>query len=262
MTILGHGTEILVPVATLIFYAIKAHLHGRTSLNPTTAFTSIAIITLVTASANTLISIFPHFANTYGCATRIQAYLLEPSGDDRRILIKPRVADNNVIETSTFHKSLAVNIEDIALRPDDAANTCLDGISMQLTKGSLNVICGAIGTGKTTLIRAILGDLNPDRGSISVSTKRIGYCAQKPWLINATVKSIICGLGDCGTEVDQGWYKTVVHACDLEKDIEELSAKDKTIIGSRGVTLSGGQKQRLVCGSIDLGPKPPKGDKF
>jgi len=240
---------------TLIFFAVDAHLRGKDSLDPTTAFTSIAIITLVTSPTNMLLAVFPQFASVYGCATRIQKYLLEPSRDDKRILLEPdlSVADLNGNGNTgkngkpTIDKSLSVIIEDVVLRPAAAADMCLDGLTLQLKKGSLNVICGAVGTGKTTLARAILGDITPDSGSISVSTKRIGYCAQKPWLINASIKMMVCGpAGE--TEVDEEWYKTVIRACGLEEDIEQLSGGDSEAVGSRGATLSGGQRQRVVCG--------------
>jgi len=226
-------------------------------LDPTTTFTSIAIITLVTQPANMLLALFPQFATVYGCATRIQKYLLEPSRDDKRVVLEPHssvsgsdgnehVGENGVKGKLTTDKSLAVIIEDVVLRPAAAADICLDGLSVQLKKGSLNVICGAVGTGKTTLARAILGDVTLDSGSISVSTKRIGYCAQKPWLINANIKTIVCGPAS-EIEIDEEWYETVIRGCGLEEDIEQLSGGDSGPIGSRGATLSGGQRQRVVC---------------
>jgi len=233
---------------------VDAHLRGKDSLDPTIAFTSIAIITLVTSPANMLLAVFPQFASVYGCATRIQKYLLEPSRDDKRILLEPDLSVSDLNGNGhagkngkpTIDKSLSVIIEDVVLRPAAAADICLDGLSLQLKKGSLNVICGAVGTGKTTLARAILGDITPDSGSISVSTKRIGYCAQKSWLINASIKMMVCGpAGE--TEVDEEWYKTVIRACGLEEDIEQLSGGDSEAVGSRGATLSGGQRQRVVC---------------
>ena len=223
-------------------------------MNPTTVFTSIAIITLVTTPVTKLFAAFPYFASLHGCATRIQGYLLEPSRDDQRILLEPhpRVPDISINGQpglngkATTDKSLSVVIERVVLRPAPAADICLDGISAQLNKGSLTVICGAVGAGKTTLVRAILGDVTPDSGSISVSTKRIGYCAQKPWLINASIKNIVCGpAGD--NDVDGEWYKTVIRACALEEDIEQLNSGDQEDVGSRGATLSGGQRQRVVC---------------
>lgn len=257
LTTLANGIEILAPVMTLIFYAIDAHIRGNDSLDPTTVFTSVAIITLVTTPANRLFEAFPHFASLYGCASRIQSYLLEPSRVDKRVLLEPhssfsfsstsRHADENGTNgKSTGDHSLAVVIEDVVLRPTAAADICLDGLSAKLNKGSLTIICGAVGAGKTTLARAILGDITPDTGSISVSTKRIGYCAQKPWLINANIKTLVCGPAET-TEVDEEWYNTVIHACGLQEDIEQLSGGDTEAVGSRGAALSGGQRQRVVC---------------
>ncbi|RFU34159.1 hypothetical protein B7463_g2169, partial [Scytalidium lignicola] len=256
VTTTANAIGILAPVVTLIVYAVDAHLRGKDSLDPTTAFTSIAIITLVTTPANMLLLVFPQFASIYGCAARIQKYLLEPSRDDKRILLEPHssisgpsgnghAGENVVNGKPAVDKSLAVIIEDVVLRPAAAADICLSGVSAQLNKSSLNVICGAIGTGKTTLARAILGDVTPDSGSISVSTKRIAYCAQKPWLINASIKTMVCG-PTSGTEIDEEWYKTVIHACGLEEDIEQLSGADSEAVGSRGATLSGGQRQRVA----------------
>ncbi|KAH8812816.1 putative multidrug resistance protein [Xylogone sp. PMI_703] len=255
-----NGIGILSPVVTLIVYAADAHLRGKGPLDPTKVFTSVATITLVTTPANILLALFPQFATVYGCATRIQRYLLEPSRDDKRVLPNPQshilapignghTGGDDLNGQLTIDESLAVIIEDVVLRPTAAADICLDGISVQLNKGSLNVICGAVGTGKTTLARAILGDVTPDRGSISVSTKRIGYCAQKPWLINSNIRTMICGTED-ETEIDEKWYKTVIRACGLEEDIEQLSGGDLGVVGSRGVSLSGGQGQRVALARV------------
>lgn len=236
---------------------MDARLRGKDSLDPATAFTSIAIITLVTHPASFLLSFFPQFSSLYGCATRIQKYLLEPSRDDKRVLLSSdfTVSDSTIDADAgttglngnhTIDQNLAVIFEDVVLRPAATADICLEGLRVRLKKGSLIAICGAVGTGKTTLARAILGDVTPDSGSISVSTKRIGYCAQKPWLTNASIKTMVCGPAS-ETEVDEEWYRTVIHACGLEEDIEQLSGGDSEALGSRGSTLSGGQKQRVVC---------------
>jgi ATP-binding cassette, subfamily C (CFTR/MRP), member 1 len=257
LTRTANGIGVLAPVVTLIAYAVNAHLQGKDSLDPTTVFTSVAIINLIVTPSVMLLAVFPQVANLYGCATRIQKYLLEPSRDDKRILLEPyssvsyssgnqHTRENGVSGKPTIDKSLAVIIEDVVLRPAAEADICLDRLNLQLNKGSLNVICGAVGAGKTTLARAILGDIIPDGGSISVSTNRIGYCAQKPWLINASIKTMICGpAGE--TEVDEQWYKTVIGACGLAEDIEQFSGRDSEAVGSRGATLSGGQRQRVVC---------------
>lgn len=213
-------------------YAVDAHLRGKESLDASTAFTSIAIITLVTIPANVILALVPQFATAYSCAARIQSYLLAPSRDDKRTLLSAQT-------------SPAIVFTDVSLRPAATADICLDKLNFGLAKGSLNVVCGPVGTGKTTLAKAVLGEVPADSGSIAVSTKRMGYCAQTPWLINASVKTTICGTED-EKHIDQEWYSNVLHACGLDEDLEQLSIGDSEAAGSRGVTLSGGQKQRVV----------------
>ncbi|TGJ82199.1 hypothetical protein E0Z10_g6546 [Xylaria hypoxylon] len=251
-----NGISILAPVLTLIVYATDAYLRGKEPLDPATAFTSIATVTLVTTPANIILALFPQFATVYGCATRIQNYLLGPYRDDKRVLLERlscvsglvgnrHTSGNLTSHQSTIDGSPAVLIEDLVLRPAPGVGICLDRINARLDKGSLNVFYGPIGAGKTTLARAILGDITPDSGSISVSGKHIAYCAQKPWLVNAGIKAMVCGLAD-EKEIHDEWYRTVICACGLDQDIEQLSGADFAAVGSRGVTLSGGQRQRVA----------------
>ncbi|KAK6200636.1 hypothetical protein LQW54_009679 [Pestalotiopsis sp. IQ-011] len=164
-------------------------------------------------------------------------------------LVEPRngeTTDNGAgSQDSSKKTNIAISFDNVSLKPAASAKTCLEDINIKIPQGSLNVVCGAVGTGKTTLARAMLGDVPPEKGTITVSTKRIGYCAQKPWLINASIKKIICGpIPD--SDIDEGWYNTVVHACGLVEDIEHFNKGDKATVGSRGVTLSGGQRQRVA----------------
>ncbi|KAI0520681.1 P-loop containing nucleoside triphosphate hydrolase protein [Xylaria bambusicola] len=251
-----NGISILAPVFTLIVYAADTYFRGKKSLDPGTAFTAIATVTLVTTPANIILALFPQFATVYGCASRIQKYLLKPYRDDRRVLLEPMSRDSGVIRNqrvawpllnpqSAIGEPPAVIVENLVLRPAPGVSVCLDGVSAQLIRCSLNVFFGPIGAGKTTLARAILGDIAPDSGSIAVSSKRIAYCAQKPWLINASIKAMVCDLTD-EKEIDDEWYQIVICACGLDEDIKQLSGADFAAVGSRGVMLSGGQRQRVA----------------
>lgn len=141
--------------------------------------------------------------------------------------------------------SSAIIIEKLTASPSVDSDFVLCDISMRVEFGSLNMILGPVGAGKSILLKAILGEIPLISGSISVAASRIAYCAQSPWLVNATIQeNITCS--DVGTAIDENWYRTVVHACALDQDLQQLPDSDRTIIGSRGVTLSGGQKQRVV----------------
>lgn len=215
-------------------------------------FTSIAIINVVTSPANLLLALLPDTAGVMATFDRIQTYLVSPDREDKRQNFDHRSsggqADGHAASTTGGSiDQVAVSIDHVTIRPALAADPVLKNISAALKEGHLVVVSGAVGTGKTTLVKALLGDLVPDSGVIRTAYGSIAYCSQTAWLINGTVQDAICGTpGNDDRVLDEAWYKRVVHACDLEEDFDQMPHRDQTVIGSRGLTLSGGQKQRVV----------------
>ncbi|KAG9709590.1 P-loop containing nucleoside triphosphate hydrolase protein, partial [Aureobasidium melanogenum] len=118
----------------------------------------------------------------------------------------------------------------------------LSNLTSTIREGTVNMIVGPIGSGKTSLLLGLLGEIQSLKGFVRMRNTEIAYCQQSAWLPNSTVKDIIVGT----LPYDETWYKTVVFSCVLELDIARLTDKDETLIGSRGLTLSGGQRQRLA----------------
>ncbi|KAH8350457.1 hypothetical protein KR067_002068 [Drosophila pandora] len=116
----------------------------------------------------------------------------------------------------------------------------LDGINLQAKPGSLVAIVGLTGSGKSSLIQAILGELPVESGEI-LKSGSVSYAAQEPWLFSGTVRQNIL----FGQPMDHQRYWTVVKHCALERDFDLLPHKDKTYVGDRGASLSGGQKARI-----------------
>lgn len=141
--------------------------------------------------------------------------------------------------------SLAISLRKLSVRPAPTAELAIHDVSVDFNTGALNMVTGPVGSGKSTMMRAILGELPYDSGSVTVSTGAISYCSQTSWLLNASIRQIIRGL-DWDDASDEKWYNTVLHACALDEDILQFPQGDESIIGNRGLTLSGGQKQRLV----------------
>ncbi|KAF9417723.1 hypothetical protein BGZ94_009881 [Podila epigama] len=128
--------------------------------------------------------------------------------------------------------------EDNTSGQNDAA--FLQDINLAVPRGSLVAVVGPVGSGKSSLLQAMIGNMNQSRGSV-VRGEIIGYASQTPWIQNATVRDNI--LFD--TPYDEKRYQRVVKACCLEKDLSMFANGDLTEIGERGVNLSGGQKARL-----------------
>lgn len=227
------------PVITFVLYALLATSNGST-LDTETAFTTTALLGLVTHPANMIMTIVPQAVGSLAAFERIQQYLLEPPRRDERMVL--RKTDDASPETSP-----AVRIENVTIHNTSSMAPVLTNVNLDIKKGSIVMCSGPVGSGKTTLAKALMGELPTGGGTISVSSKRIGSCAQSPWLPSGTLKEAICGF----SPEDPAWYDQVVRLCCLDEDISVLPQGDETQIGSRGLNLSGGQRQRVVCFETD-----------
>ncbi|XP_066489436.1 ATP-binding cassette sub-family C member 9 isoform X5 [Tiliqua scincoides] len=119
----------------------------------------------------------------------------------------------------------------------------LSNIDIRIPAGQMTMIVGQVGCGKSSLLLAILGEMQNLEGKVHWSRNRysVAYAAQKPWLLNATVEENII----FGSPFNKQRYKTVTDACSLQPDIDLLPFGDQTEIGERGINLSGGQRQRI-----------------
>ncbi|XP_070802218.1 ATP-binding cassette sub-family C member 5 isoform X1 [Pituophis catenifer annectens] len=116
----------------------------------------------------------------------------------------------------------------------------LYNIDLEIEKGKLVGICGSVGSGKTSLISAILGQMTLLEGSIAVDGN-FAYVAQQAWILNSTLRDNIL----FGKELEEERYNMVLNDCCLRPDLAILPNGDLTEIGDRGANLSGGQRQRI-----------------
>ncbi|XP_028841265.1 multidrug resistance-associated protein 1 [Denticeps clupeoides] len=117
---------------------------------------------------------------------------------------------------------------------------CLKGIHVRVPHGSLVAVVGHVGSGKSSLLSAMLGETEKRNGQVTVKGS-VAYVPQQAWIQNATLRDNIF----FGQERKEVWYKRVLEACALLPDLEILPAQDATEIGEKGLNLSGGQKQRV-----------------
>ncbi|XP_068628985.1 ATP-binding cassette subfamily C member 4-like [Battus philenor] len=117
----------------------------------------------------------------------------------------------------------------------------LRNITLSIKHGEFLGVAGLVGSGKSSLLQLILGELEPSHGTVSLGGGRISYASQEPWLFVASVRQNIL----FGLPYDRVRYKKVVTACALVRDFELLPAGDATLVGERGISLSGGQRARI-----------------
>uniref|UniRef100_A0AAX7U300 ABC-type glutathione-S-conjugate transporter n=1 Tax=Astatotilapia calliptera TaxID=8154 RepID=A0AAX7U300_ASTCA len=116
----------------------------------------------------------------------------------------------------------------------------VDRISVSVPRGSLVAVVGHVGSGKSSLLSAMLGETEKRSGQVTVKGS-VAYVPQQAWIQNATVQDNII----FGREKLKTWYHRVLEACALLPDLDILPAGDATEIGEKGLNLSGGQKQRV-----------------
>ncbi|BDA43779.1 probable cystic fibrosis transmembrane conductance regulator [Coccomyxa sp. Obi] len=132
-----------------------------------------------------------------------------------------------------------------------AAGPTLRAPKFVVPPGQLVGICGEVGSGKSSLLEALLGEILPLQrngrgGNVLQNGPRlhgsIAYCSQVPWIVSGTLRdNILFGKG-----YEEQRYREVLQACALDADIAQLPAGDMTELGERGINLSGGQKARLA----------------
>ncbi|KAM3696203.1 hypothetical protein ACJW31_06G020500 [Castanea mollissima] len=121
-----------------------------------------------------------------------------------------------------------------------SSNPTLKDINLKVRQGMRVAVCGTVGSGKSSLLSCILGEVPKISGTVKLCGTK-AYVAQSPWIQSGKIEENIL----FGKEMEREKYERVLEACSLKKDLEILSFGDQTVIGERGINLSGGQKQRV-----------------
>uniref|UniRef100_A0A2N9IBK5 ABC-type xenobiotic transporter n=1 Tax=Fagus sylvatica TaxID=28930 RepID=A0A2N9IBK5_FAGSY len=137
--------------------------------------------------------------------------------------------------------SIAVEVKDGVFSWDDeGGEEVLKNLNLEIKKGELAAIVGTVGSGKSSLLASILGEMHKITGKVRVCGTT-AYVAQTSWIRNGTIQENIL----FGLPMNTERYQEVIRVCCLEKDLEVMEFGDQTEIGERGINLSGGQKQRI-----------------
>lgn len=116
----------------------------------------------------------------------------------------------------------------------------LSNINIRLPRNTLTAVVGQVGSGKSSLVSAFLGEMVRTSGHVN-TIGSVAYVSQQAWIQNATLQDNIL----FGKLLNKKLYDQIVDACALTPDFEMLPGGDQTEIGEKGINLSGGQKQRV-----------------
>ncbi|RUS82077.1 hypothetical protein EGW08_010154, partial [Elysia chlorotica] len=204
---------IISPVLVTLLSFVAYVLITGNSLTPAKAFVAMNLINTMKSPMNTLPGLISQCVQCQVSIKRLQDYLSGEELDDK---------DNG---TSTHAHVL---ISDFS------------SITMKIPRGKLTAIVGPVGAGKSSLISAMLREMEQLTGQSSM-LGNVAYVPQQAWIQNMTLQNNIL----FEKLLEEDFYRKVISACALEADIELLPGGEQTEIGEKGINLSGGQKQRI-----------------
>lgn len=164
---------------------------------------------------------------------RLTAFLTAEELQSDAITVKPAPQELG-------EESVVIRDATLSWNRHENKNT-LKRINFTAYKGELSCIVGRVGSGKSSFLQGILGDLYKVSGNVEVRGT-VAYASQQTWVLNATVKENIV----FGYRYDSDFYEKTVKACALLDDFAQLPDGDETVVGERGISLSGGQKARVA----------------
>ncbi|RAH67797.1 ABC transporter [Aspergillus aculeatinus CBS 121060] len=233
-------TSVGIGFMPVLLSPIFAFAFSLGNLNTTAIFTSLAYLQLLCGPFSTLFQVAPQLLAAFTSLSRIQIFLEGESRHDYRHLLM----SDEPWKEKTAGEKLPPVVDITAGGFGWQSNVLtLKNLDVSISAG-LNIIYGPVACGKTTLCKALLGEIPFTEGEVFIRTKsrQIGYCEQVPFLPNASIRDAIQGY----STFDAERYTSVVEATMLSRDLQLLSQGDQTQIGSDGIALSGGQKRRIA----------------
>uniref|UniRef100_A0A0D2Y3K9 Multidrug resistance-associated protein 1 n=1 Tax=Fusarium oxysporum (strain Fo5176) TaxID=660025 RepID=A0A0D2Y3K9_FUSOF len=228
------------------------------TLNTTSIFVSISYLTLLASPLMILFQKIPQFLGALTCLQRIQTYLERDPRFEYRHLDNGMVSAASVTSSSPSVAGMSgIGFEVKTLEKKGAPHVVIKNgsfgwhenvavlkhVNITIPSSRLTAVVGPVASGKSTLCKAILGEVPFSTGSTVVPRSRVvGYCDQQPFLTNTTIRNNIIG----SNHFDDKRYTSIINATMLDQDLTNLPQGDSTMIGSSGIALSGGQRQRVA----------------
>ncbi|XP_036912753.1 ATP-binding cassette sub-family C member 3 isoform X4 [Sturnira hondurensis] len=220
-----HCTPFLV---TLITLGVYVSVDPNNVLDAEKAFVSVSLFNILKNPLNALPNLISGLTQTSVSLKRIQHFL---SQDE---------LDSQCVERKTITPGHAVIIENGTFTWAQNLSPTLHSLDIQVPKGALVAMVGPVGCGKSSLVSALLGEMEKLEGKVYVKGS-VAYVPQQAWIQNGTLQENVL----FGRTLDPSRYQRALEACALLPDLEVLPGRDKTEIGEKGINLSGGQRQRV-----------------
>ncbi|XP_074587469.1 ABC transporter C family member 8-like isoform X1 [Curcuma longa] len=215
-------------VSTVILAGTAAM--GTAPLDASTIFTVLATLRVMSEPMRMLPEVLSMMIQAKVSLDRINTFLLEDE-----------IKEEDVMKNQAQDSSLGIQVRNGSFRwePDESVPT-LKNLNLSINRGEKIAVCGPVGSGKSSLLYAILGEIPKLSGSVEVFGS-IAYVSQTSWIQSGTIRDNIL----YGKPMDRALYDKAIKCSALDKDMDNFDHGDLTEIGQRGLNMSGGQKQRI-----------------
>ncbi|XP_027504550.1 multidrug resistance-associated protein 1-like isoform X2 [Corapipo altera] len=211
----------------LATFGVFFHLDKENVLTAAKVFTSISLFNILRYPLFDLPSVISAVAQTRVSLSRLEDFLF--------------AEDLNPEDVSTnYSGNHAVGFIGASFRWEKNGLPILKNLSVKIPEGSLVAVVGQVGSGKSSFLSAVLGEMEKLEGTVQ-RRGSVAYVSQQAWIQNDSLQENIL----FGADLNRPYYNLVLESCALLPDLEQLPHGDQTEIGERGVNISGGQKQRV-----------------
>ncbi|NWH63151.1 MRP1 protein, partial [Geococcyx californianus] len=214
-------------MVSLATFGVFFHLNKENVLTATKIFTSISLFNILRLPLFDLPSVISAVAQTKVSLSRLEDFLC--------------AEDLNPADVNTnYSGNHAVGFIGASFRWEKNGLPVLKNLSVSIPEGTLVAVVGQVGSGKSSFLSAILGEMEKLEGTVQ-RRGSVAYVSQQAWIQNDSLQENIL----FGANLNRSYYELVLESCALLPDLEQLPNGDQTEIGERGVNISGGQKQRV-----------------
>lgn len=246
------GVPLVTTFVSFFFYTVVENK----PLRPSVAFPALSLFSLLRIPLDQFADMLAHVQETKVSVDRVEEFLNEDETEKSTQLLQVKDHDSGEPIIGFKRATFSWGGKGSHRKDGSTAFRMID-MDVRFHVGELNIIAGPTGSGKTSLLMALLGEMTIWSGSVMLPgnssrdelrihpetglTESVAYCAQQAWLVNDTIKQNIV----FASTWNDNRYQQVLSACALERDLEIFDEGDATLVGEKGITLSGGQKQRI-----------------
>ncbi|XP_050286789.1 ABC transporter C family member 13 isoform X1 [Quercus robur] len=235
------ATPALFSLFTFGLFALMGH-----QLDAATVFTCLALFNTLISPLNSFPWVINGLIDAVISTRRLSRFLsCSEHKCEVELMADSSSPDLSNEQSAAIFKDMSIAIHDAccawSCSNEKEWNMVLNHVTLELPKGSFVAVIGEIGSGKSSLLNSILGEMHVLHGLIH-SSGSIAYVPQVPWILSGTVRDNIL----FGKNYDPRRYSDTLQACALDVDISLMIGGDMAYIGEKGVNISGGQRARLA----------------